>query len=103
MKKTVMFLGEECSVHFAKYDNGRNAIKLTTVAEGEPMTTATVNLVEVKELADDEVIIKTYSENAGMLEVLVHAGIVDKPIRWEEATFITCPVCKILVNPEDYK
>lgn len=41
--------------------NGRIALQLVTL-EGEPYATLTVN-ISAEKLADDEVIIKTYSEN----------------------------------------
>jgi len=43
------------------YQNGRTALQLVTL-EGKPYATLTVN-IPTEKLANDEVIIKTYSEN----------------------------------------
>ncbi len=73
----VNFGGEDCSVTFGQYSNGRTAIRLLC-NDGEPMATATVNLPEVP-IKDNEVIIKYHSENEGILSALFRAGIIDMP------------------------
>jgi hypothetical protein len=47
-------------------------------------------------LEKDEVIIKNYSENEGVLEFLIENGIVSKPLRTVESGWVTCPVVKLL-------
>lgn len=74
-KKIVEFRGEKCRVEFAEYDNGRIAIRLVIDETGEPMATASSNLVD-EECGPRQTHIKDYSENSGMLEVLTAAGIV---------------------------
>jgi hypothetical protein len=76
--KTVTFNGAECSLEFLKYANGNNALQLWH--EGTPYAMATVNDPDV-ELEPNQVLIKDYSENSGMVDALVAAGIV---IRTEE-------------------
>jgi len=67
--------GEEVFVVFEKYaDNGRVAIRLVD-EEGMPFCMATVNVPQVP-LQEDEVIIKNYSENAGVLEILEQEGYI---------------------------
>ena len=88
--------GTECQVVFRQYPNGRPAIQLIDVTDGGPYTTATINLPEVR-LGKDEVIIKDYSENAGVLEGLVNSGIVQLTGRSVESGYITAPICKLLV------
>ena len=36
------------------------------------------------------------SENEGVLDALVEAGYVSKPIDWVRTGFVTCPICKLL-------
>jgi hypothetical protein len=79
-----------------EYGNGRVALSLVNPKNGEYIAVASVNVPEEK-LAKDEVIIKNYSENQGILDVLVAAGIVSKPIRTVDVGMTTAPVCKILI------
>lgn len=45
-KNIVEFRGEQCRVEFAEYDNGRIAIRLVIDGAGEPIATASSNLVD---------------------------------------------------------
>lgn len=99
MNKTianVTFLQFNCNVQLEKYNNnGRTAITLIDTEDNGPVATCTINLDDVQ-LTDDEVIIKDYSENEGMLDCLIAAGIVSDPIRYVDSGFIKAPVCKLL-------
>jgi len=97
MGKTVWFAGENCTIQWGKYPNGRVAIQLMC-ADG-PMARATVNIPEY-EPDFDEVLIKDYSENEGMLDALVKAGIVKDTGKRAFSGYVTIPVCKLLVQPE---
>ena len=101
MKKQVVFLGLTCDLHFAQYGNGRTAIQLNVAETGEPMATATVNIVDAH-VEPGEVIIKDYSENEGMLKVLCDAEIISKPKRAAKSGHIIAPICDLLVDPADY-
>jgi hypothetical protein len=61
---------------FRKYSNGRTAIQLIDTYDNEPVCTASVN-VEAP-LNHDEVVIKNYSENEGVYEALLEAGIINE-------------------------
>lgn len=86
-----------CDVSFAQYGNGRTAIRLTDAETKQPIATASVNLPD-EEMADDEVAIKNWSENEGMLEVLMGAGIVSGPVRFTYSGYVTVPICQLLVE-----
>lgn len=73
--KIVTFKDYDCVLQYSTYMNGRTAIQLNDIVDGCPVATATVNIPSV-ELADDEVIIKNYSENEGMSRALVDAGVI---------------------------
>ena len=77
-------------------DNDRVAIELM-LEDGEPWAVATVNMPEIP-LAEDEVIIKTYSENEGVLECLLAANVVSKPLRYVPAGYTQVPIVKL--HPE---
>lgn len=94
----VVFCGFNCEVAKRKYSNGRTALELIAandtddVCKGEPIAMATVNIPE-ETLSPEEVIIKDYSENEGMLDVLLKAGIVELSGRSIRTGFVTCPIC----------
>ena len=94
--KTVKFKEWECELTFLKYGNGRHAITLDEVGTGEPIAVASVNLPDAT-IEDDEVIIKNWSENEGVLELLVEAGIVT-PLRKLFTGFVQADVCRLNVE-----
>ena len=61
------------------YDNGRAALRL--IGKMGPIATCTVNLFD-KKMEQDEVAIKDYAENEGMLDALMDAGVVQHPHRY---------------------
>lgn len=95
---TVKFQKYTCELDFGKYSNGRIGIDLVDKKTGELVLGATVNIPE-EQLGDGEVIIKNYSENEGVLDALISAGVISKPIRTIKSNFIEAPVCKLLVEP----
>lgn len=91
----VKFKQWECTVSKARYYNGRLAIVLVDNFTGALIARATLNLPD-DPLTDDEVAIKDYSENEGILDALVGAGIVEQPHRFLSSGFIgDIPVCKV--------
>jgi hypothetical protein len=93
----VAFRGWACRVVRASYGNtGRIALPLYDVHDGSPVAVATVHLPELT-LTADEVVIKDYSENAGMLDTLVAAGIVTPPLREVQSGYVTLFVCRCLL------
>jgi hypothetical protein len=101
--KTVKFHNWTCRLQFGKYINGRTAIQLYDSTDGDLVATATVNVEDLEHLGEDEVIIKNYSENEGILDVLVDAEIISKPLYQVQTGFVQCLICKLLVNPDDYE
>jgi hypothetical protein len=86
----------DVSIWFRQYPNKRVGIAILD-NEGMPFATATVNIPEEK-IEDDEVFIKDYSENAGMLSFLVKNNIVAEPHRFVKSGWVTIPVCRIIPN-----
>jgi hypothetical protein len=84
------------SLQFATYTNGQTAIKLIDTEDGCPFATATVSVDD--QLLEDEVAIKNYSENEGILDSLINAGIIEKPHEFINSGFVTIPVCKLLIS-----
>lgn len=65
-------------IEFAEYGNGQTAMLLSCAGTGEPLFKPTVNLEELgaPEPGQDQVWLKTWSENEGVADDLVAAGIV---------------------------
>lgn len=87
----VQFRGKDHEVQFSKYPNGRLAIVI-----GDDFAVATVN-VDDAPLGAKHVLIKDYSENAGMLAALQEAGIVRRTGETVRTGFVALPVCEVIV------
>lgn len=92
----VRFRNFVCIPKWAHYSNGRKALTLSDAEDGEPVATASVNIPSCW-IDHDEIIVKNYSENEGMLKALIDAKIVSEPVRYTASGFINnIPICKIL-------
>jgi hypothetical protein len=82
-----------CYLEFLTYATGNKALRLIDSTDGSPVATCTVNLPDLK---SDEIAIKDYSENQGMLDFLLENNIITSPHRYLESGYITnIPVCKL--------
>lgn len=89
------YKGYECRVVLETYARGGTCIRLVGAGGdyvGEPMATATS---WVPGLGSDEVAVKDYSENEGMVDHLIDAGVVSPPHRFVESGHVTLPVCRM--------
>ena len=90
----MMMFNEPCYVKVAgTYQGGQIALRIIGES-GEPFATATVNEPGVS-LTSDEVIIKNYRENEGVLDLLVADGAVAAPRRYSPAGN---PICRLLLT-----
>ena len=96
MKLSLKVMKEDISViiKYGQYQNGQTAIRLIDQYDFSPICTATVAINEV--LDQDEVAIKDYSENEGVLQSLIAAKVVSEPIRFRNQGFVRIPICKLL-------
>lgn len=101
--KTLKFLGYECRVGRSTYhDGGGTALFLLSavtdhereIEEGEPIATITVNPHDYI-VPNGFVAIKDWSENAGMLELMMEAGIATEPMQRIQSGFVQIPICKL--------
>lgn len=102
MPKKVKFKQWNCIVVKSKYmDNDRIALVLKEEETGEPLATASVNVVDyyfTKENGEHQTFIKNYSENEGILEALVEAGIVeDTNIEWPLSQWVKANLVRVLI------
>lgn len=96
----VEFAGFSCDVIQTSYHNGTKALILVDNSDedyGIPVATESVNIAGVSEyLPENQVALKTYSENEGILEALTSARIVRDTGRVIGSGYVTCPVVEIL-------
>lgn len=94
----VIFRGWRCRVERRNYGHtGRIALALYDARDGEPVAIATIHMPDLA-LALDEVVIKDYSENEGMLDTLTAADIVSQPLREVQSGYVTLYVCRCLLS-----
>lgn len=93
----------DCLIYLdmGKYSNGRIAIQLIDADDGCLVTKATINIPDVV-LADNELIIKDYSENEGMLHFLTSTGLTTEPKRYVSSGHVECPVVEYLSKLMEY-
>ncbi|GEM_PF-1848714 len=69
----VWFNNWSCTTVWGFYGNGRIGLRL--VEDGLPVATATVNTAI--DVGLDQIIVKAYGENEGLIEALVEAGVIE--------------------------
>lgn len=90
----VLFLGYTGKTVWDKYaQSGQIAICLVE-EDGCPLATATCS-IKGAELEWGEVIIKDWSENNGMVDALVKAGVVEPSHRQIQTGFVQAKVCRL--------
>ena len=93
---SVLFAGELCQVVWRRYGNHRPALLLTT-EDDEPVVVASLNVPNLN-LAANELVIKDFAENTGVLDALIEAGVVAPPERVVLTPSGFAPLVKILVE-----
>ena len=88
----VEFAGFKCEVMIQKYGTGNPAVRLLDLEDGMPIVVATTN---IDGLDSDEIAIKEYSENEGVYDALLNAGIIHPKHRELSTGYVTVPVCKL--------
>lgn len=84
---------QEVVIKTGQYNTGSTALRLVT-PEGKPLLTATVNIPAVI-LNPDQVLIKDYSENSGILAELIRLNIVSEPEFYVTSGFVDIPGCQL--------
>lgn len=84
-------------VNIRQYSNGRPAIELIDAEDHFPYAVATVNMPDVL-LMPNEVLVKDYSENEGMLEFLTVHNIVTPTENGVHSGHVWLPVA--VLNPD---
>lgn len=95
MKLITPYSEYNVSLSWGNYSNGRRALRLIDQEDGLPVMTVTVNVPD-EELAENELIIKNYSENEGVLDFLLENDIVGPVKRTVFVGRMECPVVDLL-------
>jgi hypothetical protein len=94
LPKTVTFGGYECWIIATEVEQTGAVVKIQLWCHDGPMATATYD--PPVPLLPQEVIIKSVSENLGLLEALIQAGIVALPHDFCCVGCVDAPVCRLL-------
>jgi len=79
----IKFRTWDCEIEVAEYLNGRTCIEFIDLDTCEPVLTATVNVPEAH-LDENEVVIKNYSENEGVLNCMVKNSLIKPTGRFHD-------------------
>lgn len=100
--KTAFVNERDAHVWLSAYMTDNTPALMLTTPEGEQIGVASVNLSEYGMTPSaDHVFIKDYSENEGLMNALVEAGVIGKPVRsvpcgWESAH--ECPLGQVVLS-----
>jgi hypothetical protein len=99
--KPIVFIGKKCTVDFCQYENGRTAVRLLDNKK-RPVCVATVNIPEIELPGSEYVLIKNFSENQGVLQLLKAAKYIQiiKPVQIRGFVDNKVWLCKLLVVPK---
>jgi len=86
--------GPHTVVRCKYHSTGYNCLRLEP--EGDPYDYVIVSSCIDHPLKGDEVAIKNYSENEGILDELIKAGFVSEPVRYFQLAYAQFPICNIL-------
>lgn len=82
---------------WSKYPSGQHALQL--FGQHGPEMTVTSNMPD-HDISSNEIVVKNYSENEGILSELVRLNIIDHGgMRLIRSGFVELAVCKLLIDP----
>lgn len=83
---------EDCNFSTTEFSNGGKVLLINSLETGERMTHANV---WIPNLAPDEIAIKSYSENEGLYDLLLHLDIIKPAHRFVKSGFVALHVCRL--------
>ena len=92
-------IDKKVSIIKTEYQSPKNIALLAvmeTKAGREPFGMITVNVQQ--ELKPGRVAIKDWSENEGLLDILVEEGIISEPLAYIPSGFVEIPICRLLAT-----
>ena len=91
--KVVEYKGLAMSLSVSRYADNERIALLLKEPDGQLYTVCSSNL-PAEEMAEDEVAIKSYSENEGILDMLIQNNVVSHPVRYAHSGHVELPICK---------
>lgn len=85
-------------IQLGKYRNGQTSVQLIDAEDGQPVATASIAMPELS-LEDNQIVVKDYSENEGMLDFLLENSIIEMCSEYIETGYNISSVVKLL--PEE--
>lgn len=79
-----------------EYANGNIALLLIKRSTQQLHLTLTINVSD--KLPKGCVPIKDYSENAGMLDLLIQNDVIGQPLYYVQQGFVSVPICNLKTN-----
>jgi len=83
----------DIEMKISSYRNNQIRLDFVDCQDGQPILTATTSIEE--SLLPNEVAIKNYSENEGVLNFLMEEGIISSPLRYYKSGYVNIEICKI--------
>lgn len=90
--KVVKFAGHECKPVIRPYTSGRIYMQLLDHEDGSPVARVTLDIDSIP-VIDDMMIVKSYSENEGIYQSLLEAGIIKPAERKYAIGFEEAHIC----------
>jgi hypothetical protein len=84
----------EIDIKMSKYSNGQHRMEFIDKEDGFPVLVASVAIDE--SIGSDQIAIKDYSENEGVLKFLMEEGIISSPLKYFNSGFVRIPLCKLM-------
>ena len=90
------FLDWSCYAEWAWYDKEqtKRALLVRDNADGQVIAKASLNMPKLKPTVN-EVIIKDYAENAGVMDALVHAGVIEPSHLSVKERHVIVHICRV--------
>jgi hypothetical protein len=88
---------DNCSLRFSKYQDGTIALRIFDEYD-HPLMTVTKNVPGCS-LKKNQILVKNYSENEGILECLEEQEIIERTGMLCSSGFIDLHICNLLIEP----
>lgn len=102
MAKTIhiksKYLNDEAHLVWGQYENGTPRLALFSDV-GEPLSVPTVALPGASP-RPGHIFVRTYSQGAGMVEGMIEAGVIEKPVRWLRAGYEVNGIAECPLTPD---
>lgn len=96
LNKELFYNNQKVRCFLSKYNEPTNNAIIMVNDKDEQVAVCSTNLD--LELSKNEVFIKNYSENTGMLNFLIKNGVVKAPKKCVNSGFAMIPICELITD-----